>query len=469
MEKVKTNKKIESSFRDPSGFLFYQDGVIYRQINYIYKENYDYLVNSGLYKTLVDVGSLIRHEEVDLDYPKPDNVYKIIKPEPIPFISYPYEWCFSQLKDAALLTLDIQKKSLNSGMILKDATAYNIQFKEGKPVFIDTLSFEKYHEGKPWVAFTQFCQHFLAPLALMSYTDIRLSQLSREFIDGVPLDLASRLLPFHTRLRFSLLTNIHLQAKTQKYFADNPLSKDKIKKLKKYKIRLSSMLKLIEALKFAVKKLKWQSQHTEWANYYEDTNYSQDGLHHKKELIAKHLENINPKIVWDLGANIGLFSRIASDKGIQTISFDIDPSAVEKNYLEAVEKSETNISPLLLDLTNPSPNIGWQNQERMSILERGPADTVFALALIHHLAISNNLPFNNIAEFFSQICHSLIIEFVPKKDSQLQRLLSVREDIFSDYTQPNFESEFSRYFSIQDSTKIRDTKRTLYLMEKRQT
>lgn len=187
----------------------------------------------------------------------------------------------------------------------------------------------------------------------------------------------------------------------------------------------------------------------------------------KKELVAKYLDKANAKIVWDLGANIGLFSRIASDRGIQTISFDIDSTAVEKNYLKCVGKGETNNLPLLLDLTNPSPNMGWQNRERMSIIERNPADTVFALALIHHLAISNNLPLNMIADFFSQICNTLIIEFVPKNDSQVQRLLSFREDIFPNYTQRTFEKEFDKYFAIQDFVKIRDTKRTLYLMEKR--
>lgn len=461
---MKINGKVPSSFRDTSGFLFSQDGVIYRQVNTIYKEHYDYLINSSLYKALIDTGLLIPHDEVDLDYSKSDSAYITIKPEPIPFISYPYEWCFSQLKDAALTTLEIQKRALDFGMVLKDASAYNIQFRNGKPVLIDTLSFQKYRDGEPWVAYKQFCQHFLAPLALMSHTDIRLNQLFRVFIDGIPLDLASRLLPFRTRLKVSLFSHIHLHAKSQKYFADKPLSKEK-----KVKISRSSLTGIIDSLKSATKKMKMQPQCTEWSNYYEATNYSSDALNHKKRLVAEFLEKVNPKIVWDLGANTGLFSRIASDRGIQTISFDIDPAAVEKNYLECVEKGETNILPLLLDLTNPSPSIGWENQERMSVLERGRPDTVFALALIHHLVISNNLPFSKIAGFFSKICSSLIIEFVPKSDSQVQRLLSSREDIFPDYTQGVFESKFREYFTIQNSVRITNPKRTLYLMEKKQT
>lgn len=454
-------EEIPGSFRDPSGFLFSREGLIYRQVNKIYKENYDHLMNSNLYETLVEANLLIPHEEVDIEVGRPDIAYKIIKPEIIQFLSYPYEWCFSQLKDAALTSLEIQKKALNFGMSLKDCSAYNIQFREGKPVLIDTLSFEMYREGQPWIAYRQFCQHFLAPLALMSYKDIRLNQLFRIYIDGVPLDLASLLLPLSTRLKFSLLSHIHLHAKSQKHFAD------KIVNTSGHKMRHQSFLGLIDHLESTVSKLKWKPQGTEWADYYKDTNYSIDALQYKKQIVAAFLDQIKPKSVWDLGANLGTFSRIASDKGIQTISFDIDPAAVEKNYLVCSAKAETNILPLLLDLTNPSPSIGWENQERMSIQERGPTDTALALALIHHLAISNNLPLNKIADFFNKICNSLIIEFVPKSDSQVIRLLSTRKDIFPYYTKQVFENEFSKYFNILTSERIMESDRTLYLMKRK--
>jgi len=460
---MKTDGSIPSSFRDPSGFLFYRNGSIYRQVNINYKENFDHLMNSGLYEALVDAELLIRHEEANIDGAEPNKAYKIIKPEPILFISYPYEWSFSQLKNAALTTIQIQKKSLDFGMCLKDCSSYNIQFRKGKPVLIDTLSFEKYRKGQPWVAYRQYCQHFLAPLALMSYKDIRLNQLFRIYIDGVPLDLASSLLPFRTRLRFSLLSHIHLHAKSQKYCAD------KIVNTSGRRMTRLSLDGLVDNLESATRKLNWRLKHTEWADYYEDTNYSSSAFQHKKEMVSKFVERINPQSVWDIGANTGIFSRIASDKKIQTISFDIDPAAVEKNYLRLIENNEAHILPLLLDLTNPSPGIGWENDERISLTDRGPADAVFALALIHHLAISNNLPFNKIAAFFNKICNSLVIEFVPKSDSQVQRLLSTREDIFDNYKQQVFEDEFKRYFTIQSSEKLQDCERTLYLMEKRKT
>jgi len=207
-------QRISSSFRDPSGFLFYENDTIYRQINQYYKENYDFLINSGLYKTLVDSEQLIPHEEVNIKPFNPNTSYKIIKPEKIPFISYPYEWCFSQLKNAALTTLDIQKTAMKYDMTLKDCSSYNIQFHNGKAILIDTLSFEKYVEGQIWKGYRQFCQHFLAPLALMSQKDIRLNQLLRIYLDGIPLDLTSKLLPLRTRPSFlSLKLSIFLSSK----------------------------------------------------------------------------------------------------------------------------------------------------------------------------------------------------------------------------------------------------------------
>jgi len=237
--------------------------------------------------------------------------------------------------------------------------------------------------------------------------------------------------------------------------------------MSRHRVSRLNFLGLIDSLKSAVKRLNWSPRATEWADYYEDTNYSQGSLEHKKHLVAEFLDQISPKTVWDMGANIGLFSRIAADKGIPTISFDIDPAAVERNYRECVAKGDANILPLLLDLTNPSPAIGWENSERMSILERGPADLVLALALVHHLAISNNVPLARIAEFFAKICKSLVVEFVPKNDSQVQRLLTTRQDIFIDYTQQAFEKEFGGYFKTRSSERIRESERTLYLMQRK--
>ncbi len=212
--------RLSASFRDPSGFMYVQDGQLLRQVNKVYQADYEFLFSSGLYDKLTRMKYLVPHTEVEAAPLKPALSFKVIAPEEIPFISYPYEWSFSQLKDAALITLAIQKEALQAGMILKDASAYNIQFHQGAPILIDTLSFAKYEEGSPWVAYRQFCQHFLAPLALMSKNDIRLSKLLVNHIDGVPLDLCSQLLPRSTRFNFGLLTHIHMHAKAQNRYAD---------------------------------------------------------------------------------------------------------------------------------------------------------------------------------------------------------------------------------------------------------
>ena len=451
---------IPSSFRDPSGFVFVREGAVYRQVNEVYRENFDHLIDSGLYRALTEVGLMVAHEEVGIDLGRTEDAYKILRPEQIGFISYPYEWCFSQLKNAALATLAIQKKAFDFGMTLKDSSAFNIQFVGCRPVLIDTLSFEKYRKGQAWVAYRQFCQHFLGPLALMAHRDVRLSQLLRVYIDGVGLDLVSKLLPRSTWFKFSLLSHIHLHARSQLHFADRAV------KVGAHKMSKLGFMGIIDSLETAVGKMKWQPKWTQWGDYYEDTNYSDVAMSDKKRIVGEFLERARPAVTWDMGANTGVFSRIAAGIGSQTISFDVDPAAVEKNYLESVDKKEDNMLPLVLDLTNPSGGIGWENEERRSLIERGPADVALALALIHHLAISNNLSFDKIAGFFGKICCWLIIEFVPKSDSQVQRLLTTREDIFGDYNEQAFENVFGKYFAIESSVKIKDSQRTLYLMRK---
>ena len=209
----------------------------------------------------------------------------------------------------------------------------------------------------------------------------------------------------------------------------------------------------------------WNSSKSEWGDYYSDCPHVPKFLGEKINLVAGYLDFLKPKAIWDLGANTGVFSRISSSRGISTISMDIDPGCVETSYLQALKKGEKNLLPIWVDLNNPSPGIGWDNKERMSLQERGPVDTILVLALIHHLAISNNVPLANIARFFSNICQSLIIEFVPKSDSMVQKLLATRKDIFSDYTQSVFEKEFQTFFKIIRSEKVGDSNRILYLME----
>ncbi len=455
-----SNGQLSASFRDPSGFLFWRDKVLLRQVNRKYEQEYTQFMESGLCDKLVKAGLLIPHAEVDEAPAEAELAYKILKPERVPFISYPYEWSFSQLKDAALATLSIQRRALRAGMSLKDASAYNIQFVRGRATLIDTLSFESYKEGQPWVAYRQFCQHFLAPLALMASRDVRLNQLLRVYIDGIPLDLASGLLPSKTRFKFGLLTHIHLHAGAQKRYSGTDV------KSRAGTMSRQAMTGLIDSLESTIRKLEWKPGGTEWENYYTITNYSDAAFEHKKALVREWSERSRPSLVWDLGANTGVFSRLAGETGAFVVSSDIDPTAVEQNYLQVKSQKAQNILPLLLDLTNPSPSLGWANEERDSFGARGPADLALALALIHHLAISNNVPLSQVADFFAKVGKRLIIEFVPKSDSQVQKLLVSRQDIFPDYTRPGFESAFERRFKIAEAVSIRESERVLYLMER---
>lgn len=457
------NQHLSASFRDPSGFLFERDGILYRQVNNLYQSNYDLLMQSGLYERLIKARQLIPHQEVESAPLEPELAYKVIQPERLAFISYPYEWSFSQLKDAALLTLKLQKRALEYGMWLKDASAYNIQFHQGKPLLIDTLSFERYPEGQPWVAYRQFCQHFLAPLALMAYRDVRLNQLLRVYIDGIPLDLASRLLPGRTRINFGLLAHIHLHATAQAKYSDKQVKNS----TQQAQVSINGLRGLIDSLEKTVRGLNWQPAGTEWGDYYDSTNYTRDAFDEKANLVDRWIGEVNPRQVWDLGANTGVFSRLAAKRGIFTLSADIDPAAVEKSYQTVRQNKETCLHPLLIDLTNPSPALGWHNQERDSLVERGPVDLVLALALVHHLAISNNVPLPDIARFFASLGRKLIIEFIPKEDSQVQRLLASRLDIFPNYRQEGFEAAFEQYFTICKVEPVKDSKRFMYLMERK--
>jgi len=347
---------------------------------------------------------------------------------------------------------------------LKDASVYNIQFVEGKPVLIDTLSFEEYKENKPWVAYNQFCKHFLAPLALMAYKDAGLMKLMSVYLDGIPLEIADSILSLKNKIHFGIFVHIVLHAKAQKKCTAE--DRERSNRELKGKMGLNSHKGLMVSLLNTVMNIKIPPKATRWNGYYED-NHSEEYYADKREIISKFLDIAKPKNVWDFGANTGMFSRIASEKGIQVISSDYDPGCVEKNYQTMKTKGEKNILPLIMDLTNPSPAIGWELKERESFFERGPVDLILALALVHHLAIANNVPLSMIAEFFAGICSHLIVEFIPKTDKMVKILLQNREDIFNKYDIDQFEIEFQKYFIIKEKHLLKNSQRTVYLMIKK--
>ncbi len=454
---------LAASFRDPSGFVFNHEGVLYRQVNQVYAGHYAELVGTGLCSRLQEAGLLIRHEEVDPPV-APDAAHHLtLRPDPVAFVSFPYEWCFGQLREAALLTLRIQREALAAGMTLKDASAYNVQFRGGEPVFIDTLSFERREEGAPWVAYGQFCRHFLAPLVLMSLSDVRLGRLLALHVDGVPLDLASALLPRRAWLRPALFAHLWLHARYQRRHASDADPEV----ARRRSLSRKQLENLVASLEGAVRRLEWDPQGTEWADYYDGDSYGDEGFAAKRDRVAAHLDAIAPETVWDLGANTGVFSRIAAERCDRVVSFDVDPACVERNFRQAREEGDKQILPLLLDLTNPSPGIGWANRERPPIFERGRPDAILALALIHHLAISNNVPLTRVSRFLADATDHLVIEFVPKADPKVKVLLASRADVFPDYTQEGFEAAFAPDWEVLDAAALSGSERTLYRMRRR--
>lgn len=453
-----------SSFRDPAGFIFYSNSKVFRQINNVYRKQYDHIISSGLYDSLQADGMIVTHKEVN-EIAYIDFCYKVILPEVIPCISYPYEWSFGQLKDSAILTLKIHRHALDYGMVLKDASAYNIQFNLGRPILIDTLSFDFYEEGQPWGAYGQFCRHFLAPLFLMVYRDIRLSQLLRIYIDGIPLDLASKLLA--GKGGFAATQHIRWHAAATKRYADAGKKGDANFKIRK--ISIAQHIALIDSLLRIVESLALKNVKTEWRDYNPFTSYTKIGVQSKMDIVKSMIDQVSPKVTWDFGANDGTYSKAAlyCDES-HVVAFDADPIAVERNYNDIKNKNEKrNLLPLLLDLANPSPNIGFANKERLSIDKRSRPDLIMLLAVLHHLVISNNLPLHSIASWLWGMTDFIIIEFVPKEDEQAKKLLETRVDIFENYTKNEFEKVFSKYFELLDCKNVEDSLRTLYLYRRK--
>jgi hypothetical protein len=418
---------------------------------------------SGLAAGLIADRLMVEHEMADLGAAARPGAVAVIRPRELPLISYPYEWSFSQLREAALLTLELQGRALASGMRLKDASAYNIQFDGGRPILIDTLSFEAGDPAEPWPAYRQFCEHFLAPLALIAYRDPRCGLMLRDFIDGIPVDYAAALLPWRTRLRTGLLAHLHLHATAQRRSqAAGPGAEQR----RARRMSLTGQEAILDSLRRSVDGLRWNPG-GHWVQYGTETSYSATGAASKRAIVERMLADTGGKVVWDLGANVGTYSTIAAGEGRQVIAFDQDASSVEHHWRTLDAQARASVLPLVMDLTNPSPSLGWALEERRSLVERGPADVLLALALIHHLAIGNNVPLDRVAGFLARIGRWAIVEFVPKEDPMSQHLLAARKDVFPGYSMDGFRAAFGAAFRIAEEAPINDSLRTLFLLQSR--
>jgi len=454
-------KQFDGSFRDPAGYVFADGDEILRTVNPVYEPHWRAAEESGLFRDAVKAGWMTPFAE----RPPVPGAWKTVSTERVPFISYPYEWCFGQLRDAALLTLDLQDLAIDRGMTLKDASAYNAQFHKGRPVFIDLLSFERREEGEPWTAYRQFCMHFLAPLALTAKVDLRCGVWSKLWVDGIPLALAAKTLPVSARFRPGLLWHLFLHARMEARHGDARRSAAKARAVH---VSRTTVKGIVDHLRGTIRGLRLPGAKTEWGDYYSDTNYTSEAADFKLAYVAQTAEALRGgRLAVDLGANTGRYSRALAGHFSLVLAADIDPLAVERHYaaLRADPKAPPNVLPLVLDLGNPSPALGWACRERDSFDQRCRADLLTALALIHHLVITAGIPLARVAEYFARLLGpggTLILEFVPKGDSQIERLLAARKDVFDDYSPEGLRRAFAPYFEDAEPASIPGSMRTLH-------
>lgn len=445
-----------SSFRDPDSTLYYDQFFFYRTVGKSYEKHYIFFIQSGLRDRLIEEKLILPYEELIQGHPDFHPSTVLLRTAILPFVSYPYEWSFSQLKEAALLTLRVNKLALEYGMILKDASMYNVQFIGCNPLFIDLASFEIYEQNTPWKSYYQFCKHFYSPLFLASKKNVILSKMLMYFIDGIPLREAVSLCNWKDFLNTSSLFHLYLHSLTEGGEYNVSISK------KNHKKRVINLLKHLE---FSINDLKPKHKPTNWINYNSNNNYNDNSRQFKANIIKNFLRHIEGTKALDIGSNDGFFSQLLADKGMYTLLVDNDEFVVDKAFTN--NRENTNIHPLHMNLVNPTPGIGWNNEERKSFWQRCKIDLIQALAIVHHLVITHDIPFDSIAAELSQHTRYLIIEFISVNDSQVQILLKNKPHHTSNYSQINFEKSFGQYFDLKMRQRINETERELFFYEKK--
>ena len=447
------------SYKDPSGYIVKEKEGYYRYVSYTYEQEYDHVMHSGLYKSLTDQYLLIPHKEIE-DKKSGIDCYKVLFPQQIELITYPFEWVYSQWQEMALSFLRINQIALQHGMILKDATPYNFVFVEGKCILLDSLSFHFFKDGDPWIAYRQFCDEILGPLALMRYTDPIWARLQQSSLTGLQLPFVSKQLPLKTWFNPVCLLHIHLHAKFQ---GRKEKTKQDHQGFSKQKLKI-----LFDQLRNSI--TKWDhslNSNSIWDHYYENDIEDENYLADKTVCINKWLAAFHPNTTIDLGANTGKFSFLAAQYSNQVIAVESDLNCVEEIRKESAQKKITNISTIVADITEPSPALGWDNAEKKALLQRINGDMLMALALIHHLCLSKNIPLGFIAKTIAELTTQYaIVEFIPKEDPKAKLLLQHREDIFTNYTEDFFVKSFEMHFRLVDSCSPAASVRKLFLWEK---
>jgi ribosomal protein L11 methylase PrmA len=384
----------------------------------------------------------------------------VLEHERVPFISYPYEWSFRMLKDAALLQLDLLTAAMGEGQILKDASAYNVQFAGTRPVFIDVASFEQLPPGEPWHGYRQFCQLFLYPLMLQAYKDVPFQPWLRGSLEGIePRDLHA-LFGLRDRLRPGVLGHVTLQAGAEKRYGAT--TRDVRADLKRAGFNAAIIKANVSRLARLVSSLRWSRTSSTWAGYADRTSYGAEDAERKAAFVQAAAATWPRRLVWDLGGNTGRYSRIAAAHAEYVVTVDADPLAIDRLYGELQREGPANILPLVGNVADPSPGLGWRGLERLPLSGRGRPDLILCLALIHHVVISANVPLAEVVDWLASLGGELVIEFVTKDDPMVKTLLRNKDDQYTDYDQGLFEARLDLRYRVVARETIQGGTRTLY-------
>ncbi|MBK8293972.1 MAG: methyltransferase [Solirubrobacterales bacterium] len=445
------------------------DDAILRALSPEGAGDWDALAASPLLETLVNKGELIPTKEVDVSVLNgstdllPTGVERVLEHERVPFVSYPYEWTFTQLQDAALLQLELGIAAVDEGLMLKDATPYNVQFRGSSPVFIDVGSFEKIPEGLPWVGYRQFCMLYLYPLLFQAHKDIPFHPWMRGSIDGIqPID-AIKVFSLRDRLRKGVFLHTSLHARLDRRANKSGPGSAEANKNKRT-VKPEAVKAHMDSMRRLVAKLKWKAGETSWSGYRASNTYSDDDDRRKQEFVAEVAAEKSPTLTWDMGCNDGAYSRIAAESSERVVAFDFDHATVDALYRSLKVEGNTKILPLVGNLADPSPGLGWRGLERRTLSDRGAPDLMLALALIHHVSISANIPIAEFFEWVKDLGSTLLIEFPKRTDPMVRALLANKQEGANlDYDLDNFEAEMKKRFQIEKREELPSGDRVLYL------
>lgn len=448
------------SFRDPAGKIFYHKNKVLRKLSESGKERFDFLIKEEILNKSIEKKFLIKtkiFEDDDSLKNKDNNL--ILEHECVPYVSYPYEWSFNQLKDAALFHLDFNLFLLNLGATLIDASAYNIQFKGNKPIFIDVLSITKYDEGGPWFGHKQFCENFLNPLILKSKKGIKFNNWFKGNLEGIETDELDKLLNFFDKFSYNIFVHVHILNKLDHKFK----SKKSLKPIKqKSFFSKKSLISILNQLRNFISNLKDNKSITTWDDYSSNNSYSKDEEKLKEDIVINFVKKNEFKLIADLGCNDGVYSHLALNNGCKSaIGFDFDINAIDRAFLKS-KNEQINFLPLYFDASNPSTNSGWNEKERKSFKDRAKFDAIIALAFEHHLSIAKNIPLDQVISWLVSLAPNGLIEFVPKDDITIKKMLELKGNIFPNYNQENFEKILSKKSKILAKNLVSQSGRTIY-------